>query len=385
MSTSPTDFMNPVVLAWARERAGFQPSVAARKIGVEESELGAWETGQARPSIVQLRKAAETYRRPLALFFLPEPPRGINTLHDYRLHAGQEAGILSPELSVALQTARERREILLDLLEEEPEPFPVRASLEEHPEDVASRLRQHLGVTLEQQHKTDTAGKSLALWRGAVETVGVLVFQAGGIPETQMRGVSISESSLPVIILNGKDTARGKLFSLLHELTHLALHEGGVCVLAENQRIETFCNRVAAATLVPRAALEREPLVSNRRAMLDWTDEELRRLSRKFSVSAEMLLLRLVHIGRATQAFYEKKRPEFLLAYERQKAKQKAKESGPTYYQMYFRDNGLPFVRGVLAAYYEERATLRDVTSFLGVKVKTLPRIEREAWASEGY
>lgn len=385
MAESPTEFMNPDLLVWAREKAGFHASVAARKLHVEEAELLRWEAGEARPTIVQLRKAAEVYRRPLALFFLPEPPRGINTLHDYRLHAGQEAGLLSPELSAALQTARERREILLSLMDEEPDPFPIRAAPEEDPEDVASRIRERLGVTLDQQVATDDKGKTLALWRGAVESLGVLVFQAGGISEEQMRGVSISENPLPVILINGKDSARGKLFSLLHEMAHLALHEGGICTLVENQRVETFCNRVAAATLLPRAALERESLISTRRVAVEWTDEELHRLSRKFSVSSEMMLLRLVHMGKATQEFYERKRPEFLQAYARQKAKDKEKKGGPTYYQMYFRDNGFPFVRTVLGAYYEERATLRDVTNYLGVRVKNLPRIEREAWAAEGY
>lgn len=36
------------------------------------------------PTIAQLRKAAEVYKRSLAVFFLSEPPEGFDTLRDFR-------------------------------------------------------------------------------------------------------------------------------------------------------------------------------------------------------------------------------------------------------------------------------------------------------------
>lgn len=39
--------------------------------------MAAWEIGEAVPTIAQLRKAAEVYKRSLAVFFLSEPPEGF--------------------------------------------------------------------------------------------------------------------------------------------------------------------------------------------------------------------------------------------------------------------------------------------------------------------
>ena len=57
------------------------------------------------------------------------------------------------------------------------------------------------------------------------------------------------------------DANAGRVFTLLHEFTHLLLRQGGVCDLvqtAENtpdSRLEAFCNAVAGAALVPVRAL----------------------------------------------------------------------------------------------------------------------------------
>jgi Zn-dependent peptidase ImmA (M78 family) len=44
-----------------------------------------------------------------------------------------------------------------------------------------------------------------------------------------MRGVSLPGDVLPIVILNGGDAHAGRIFTLLHELTHLLLRQGGVC------------------------------------------------------------------------------------------------------------------------------------------------------------
>lgn len=62
------------VLRWARESSGLTQIAAARKIGLPDGRVTAWESGEAVPTIAQLRKAAEVYKRSLAVFFLSEPP-----------------------------------------------------------------------------------------------------------------------------------------------------------------------------------------------------------------------------------------------------------------------------------------------------------------------
>ena len=40
--------------------------------------------GEAHPSIPQLKKLAGVYKRPLSVFFLPEPPSDFMALRDFR-------------------------------------------------------------------------------------------------------------------------------------------------------------------------------------------------------------------------------------------------------------------------------------------------------------
>lgn len=64
------------VLRWARETAGLTPKAVAAMLKRDVAEALAWEAGKAAPTYPQLEKLAYiVYRRPLAAFFLPEPPR----------------------------------------------------------------------------------------------------------------------------------------------------------------------------------------------------------------------------------------------------------------------------------------------------------------------
>jgi transcriptional regulator with XRE-family HTH domain len=56
------------VLRWARESCGLSALEAARKLNVLDDRVEAWEAGTAVPTIAQLRKAAEVYKRSLAVF-----------------------------------------------------------------------------------------------------------------------------------------------------------------------------------------------------------------------------------------------------------------------------------------------------------------------------
>ena len=96
-------------------------------------------------------------------------------------------------------------------------------------------------------------------WRSAVEALGVLVVQLRNVPIEEMRGCSLALFPLPVIILNSADSPLGRVFTLLHELTHLARAESGLCDLAEevprrkaDEVVEAYCNRVAGIGPAPK-------------------------------------------------------------------------------------------------------------------------------------
>ena len=77
MSIRVEALITPALLRWGRETAGYDVETASAKASVKPEALESWESGQARPSIPQLRKLAKLYKRPIAVFYLPEPPQGF--------------------------------------------------------------------------------------------------------------------------------------------------------------------------------------------------------------------------------------------------------------------------------------------------------------------
>ena len=110
MARSIPALVKPILLIWARERAGMNVESAATRMHLEPSILQAWESGAERPSIAQVRKLGEVYKRPLAVFFLQEPPRDFDAQREFRRLPGVTPENESSEMRMALRTALFRRE-----------------------------------------------------------------------------------------------------------------------------------------------------------------------------------------------------------------------------------------------------------------------------------
>ena len=216
--------IRPELLIWARETAGFEMAQAAKKLQVPPERLEEWERGGDRPTMVQFRKLARIYKRPLGVFYLPEPPSDVRPLHDFRRFPGEVAGIQSPELRYEIRRAYSRRELALDLYQAvggPPPTFSMDASLSDDPEVVGTAIRDTLGLRYEDQIKWAGWHEPLNVWRSALENASVLVFQATTAAVTEVRGFSIGETPLPAIVMNIKDSPRGRTFTMLHEMAHL--------------------------------------------------------------------------------------------------------------------------------------------------------------------
>jgi hypothetical protein len=273
---------NPELLVWARETAGSSAGVAADRLKIPADRLEAWERGEARPSLPQLRKVAQLYRRPLAAFYLPRPPAAEEPVHDFRRIHGQAVGRSSPDLLLAIRRCRERREIALDLydqLDAEPTLLDLTVSLRDDPEAVAGRIRALLDISFEEQRSWQEQYEAFRQWRTRLESAGALAFQATDVEITEARGFSIAERPLPAVVVNIKDSVYGRIFTLIHEFAHVLLNRGGVCDVDEgvdndHEDVEVFCNYVAGATIVPRDLLLRSEHVAGKRGPTTWQDDE---------------------------------------------------------------------------------------------------------------
>jgi Zn-dependent peptidase ImmA (M78 family) len=382
MSRTNEALINAPLLVWARKSASMSLEEAAKKLGVPIEKLHSWEHGEARPTIRQLQGIANAYKQSFAAFYLDEPPELFKPpAKDFRRLPSNATVTVSSALSFDLRFAMDRRAIYLDLLAQQAEALPEfkgRASLRSDPEDVGSHIRSILGVKWDSQRSWKDTRIAFNAWRSAIESHGVLVFQSKGIDLEEMRGYSIAEVPLPIIVVNRKDAYAGRTFTLLHEFTHLLLRSSGICDLnardsthlSDTERIEVFCNHVAGAALVPRNGFIAHKMVKKHNGTV-WQDEELDTLSKEYSVSREVILRRALTLGLTDRKFYEQKREELQREYEQRSP---AEGFVPPYTDVVSLA-GKPYVKVVLDSYYSDRITASDLADFLGMKLQHLEKL----------
>ncbi len=388
------------MLVWARRNSGLGAEEAARRVHVKLERLGGWERGESRPTVTQLLKLAKAYNVSFAVFYLPEPPKDFPPMKDFRRLPGQPARAESPELRFEIRRARNRREIALELfrlMEGGPPEFSAKARLSDDPEKLAARIRNLLGVTLEDQTRFRDDYAAFRHWRSAFEKAGVLVFQARKVDLAEMRGFSISDTPLPAVVVNiAERVLAARVFTMLHELVHIMLGDGGLCDLSEargssrDRDVEVFCNRAAGAILVPKDDLLSQDLVVRKGLRGDWKDEEVLKLARRYRASREVLLRRLLTFGCTTAKFYQRKTAEWRQKAERPGQSRGEKGGGPAPYRVEVSASGDLFVRLVLDSYYHGDITSSDVSDYLNVKLQHLDWIESHvrsypaAWEPSG-
>ncbi len=371
-------YINPDVLAWARGSIGYDLEVAAKKIATSSDRLRKWEDGELRPTFNQLRKVANVYKRPIPFFYLAKPPEDIEKLKDFRSFPDTDTEVASPKLRLEMRRTLFRRENALELLDELGMDIPsieLSTSLRSSPETIAVQVSSILDLSRD-GWKNDY--DALNAWKLAVEELGVLVFQASGINIQEMRGFSVNKKPLPIIVINSKDTVRGRIFSILHEFTHLILEDGGLCNLLEDhgsdsheKRVEVFCNYVAGAVMVPSEELKNDPEYLYLTSSLEWDDLALDNLANRYRASREVVLRRMLILGGVSEELYKNKRKEYIDQFKtRPKTPGFATVHGRTIATL-----GRQYVNLVYSAYSQNKINISQVSDYLGVKTMHFNRI----------
>ena len=138
--------INPEVLKWTIESAGWEIKELAKKIEIEPEFIRSWESKESPIELKKLEKIAEFLKRPLAVFFLPEPPQEAK-LTDYRKISGIANEKLSKKTLDAIRNARyvqsSARE-LFAIQNVNDQPQVKYANLSDDPEDIASFEKRNL-------------------------------------------------------------------------------------------------------------------------------------------------------------------------------------------------------------------------------------------------
>jgi Zn-dependent peptidase ImmA (M78 family) len=190
----------------------------------------------------------------------------------------------------------------------------------------------------------------------------------------EARGICLVDDEFPVIVVSSKDSAYGKIFSLIHELCHLILKTSDIFSEQGVQKydsyaksIEVYCNKFTANFLVPRDAFDREIPKTTPISF-----ENVRQISEKFRVSTEVILRRLADLKYISVDEYQKYRDKWK-DYEPKKLKSKG---GPSYSVKTVSQLGINYISTLLRPYYEGRIGIDSLSEHLGVKINNIPKIE---------
>lgn len=372
--------VKPEMLVWARQYAYFQVEEAAKRIGITIEKLQNWEAGISSPTINQLHKIANVYQQSFAVFYLPKPPRPASLpVKDFRRIPTDGILVISPELAHEIRFAVYRREIALQLqenTEEEVLQFGYSASMQDRPADLAKKIRSLVFSDVKQAPSFKDKAKTFAFFREKLEALGILVFQSGTVSTNEMRGFSINEATLSIIVVNRKDSYPGRIFSLFHELTHVLLRTSGLCDIdpdiaqsSEEQKFEIFCNQVAADVLMPEQEFrDSVSRILKGNQVSGFSDGTISRLSDEFGVSREAVVRRLLTLNLVNNAFYQIKRNQYIQELANRPTKKGGRGMPPA--RNLISLAGKPYVRIVFRAINSNRITINDASGYLNVRVK---------------
>ncbi len=379
--------VNPDMLRWARKTSGFgidDVVVKLKRKRITAETVASWEEeGAASPTYAQLERLAyEIYKRPLALFFFPEPPEEETPAESFRTLPQEEINLLEPRLLYLVRQAKVMQENLRELFDGvNPAKKQVCSDITIHNSDtisdVAKAVRKYLGVGLNEQYALTTNDKALKYWRDVLEKHGVFVFK-DAFKDDECSGFCLYDNVFPVIYINNSQAKIRQIFTLFHELSHLLFKTGGIDLRHEdyvqkmkgdNKRVEVFCNKFAGEFLAPTEDIK--PRIRNQ--TID--DNLLTRLARKYSVSREVILRKCLDLNHITKKIYEAKVKEWN---EERSARgsSDSDSSHPTYYDVKGAYLGAYYIDTAFSRYYQKRISIDQLANYLRVKVKNVAGME---------
>jgi len=370
--------VEPTVLQWAIGTSGWTYPEIIKKLKINPSTFQHWLTGETHPSLRQLEELSKTVKRPLAAFFLSQPPKEPPLPKDYR-QLPEKEGKFDKKTILAIRRARRLQNISKELAENINIPLQSVISYvkqSDDPKKLAERYRKDFGLTEEIQKKMKTPYELFSFLREALEKRNVLVFQIPMLLE-DARGFTLVDISPEVVVANSKDQIEARVFTLLHELGHVLLHESGVSMpertlfIQRAAPVEKWCNEFASAFLLPES-IANVDFTENKDTLIDTLT--LSKLSRRYKVSKSMLLYKMFKLRCISQKEYD----TVLNRYQPEIAKGKSTcFAAVSADKRCIQEKGEKFVSLVASNLEQGLITYSDALDFLSLKSNNLEKVLR--------
>ncbi len=390
--------INKRTLAYIFEGKKVSKDYIISKTGISSDKLDRWLNTQDAllPTINQAKSIASCLHIPFAgLYMNPEHVKlkSIPRVKNYRtLYSSVELD--DSAINIAMMDLLRERDFLLESSKENdimlPE-FNMSIVLRDDPILWAERIRELFDIQLDAQYKCTSSRKFYLYLREKIEVAGIFIHCFTDVPVEMARALAIYDKGMPIIGLNDEDRAPAKSFSMIHELVHIFKRESSLCNDMRSARSEeVFCNAVAGELLVPMGALECTIKIKD--IQKPYRKQDIEYLAKKFSVSKEVIIRRLLDLGHIDYTIYDTYADEFRRDVELQKEERKlAKQEGrslPSPKKVVSReavDRTSAAVCKVLCRGYEnEFYSKQDIARHLGISQKHVNKflMEVAAWNS---
>lgn len=290
--------IRPPVLEWAQRRSGRDASEIRERF----VKWDHWLTEEQHPTFSDVEKIANFTRVPVGYLFLTEPPQEELPIPDFRVGRGA-AENPSDDLLETIYLNQLRQGWYEDYLAEigDDDPLPFVGSARDFSVEIAARaIIDALDYGISKRLTMRSIDEARAHLIRAFEASGGLVVLNSMVANNtyrkldinEFRGFTLHSLVAPLVFINGADTKRGQVFSLLHEFAHVWRGESGVSaggdpLVDRDTDTERWCDAVAAEIAVPEDDL--------RGAFDDRADitDELDRLGDRYRCSTLVVLIRL--------------------------------------------------------------------------------------------
>lgn len=363
-------------LRWARELSNVGIDELASAAGTSASRMTEFEEGTSAPTFRQLTLIASKLDRPMGFFFAEAPEASdVPEAVDFR---GRSDNYLPPRLVREMRRIEQHRDTMLDLAGPPRRAHDLGPVTWDSLAERAGELRRRFGLTDTFVPPSAQANQAFNFWRGVLEANGILVFHSTGIPYSAFRGLSIDHDELPVILLNGADSPNGRIFTLFHEVAHLANRTSGVCIHNEDVNEEALANRFSATFLMPEAAVLQSV------GPTDDVAAAARTLAFAFRVSTLAAGVRLRQLGLIGEEDLAGIWEASDQAWERVREAQKEKDGFVPQWRLRYRDLGAAYIGTVAAAMEQGRVDMMDATYLLNARVPMVEQLLEEYYRNGG-
>lgn len=374
--------INPEILVWAREVAGYSVEEIASITTYKDIVL--WEKGEKYPTYKKLKGLSSKYKLPVVVFFFPEPPQGINKeiqKEKFRTIPEFELNKLKPDTRKIIWKAQAIQLNLKEITNGVSQASRLITqdnviNVDIPTETNAIRLRDYLNITISEQKQWMDLDKAFENWRTLFANCGLFVFK-DAFKDDNIAGFCLYDSAFPIIFVNNSLPKTRQIFTLFHELAHILVENNNIDLEEkaylrsldnQHKKMEVFCNKFAGDFLVPIQNLSED--INN----IDISEATIEKIANEYSVSREVILRKLFDNNKVSQDYYDQMSEKWKK--QAIEAKQNKPKSGGDYYNTQVTYLGMNYIGLVFQKYNQNLISFDKALECLNINAKSFSGLE---------